>query len=175
MQANKQLPPQTQSSPFKDLAGIEYFLFEEDFIQENVRCIPMIVRFKLDAVGIKLKLKEWSRIDVPDRMQLASMNCSTAGEKKEYFDYLSSLINKYTGGEPTIMQVDENPGWADVERLTEPLIQRSLELNLIIRMEQWRSLSNLQRFALLKLARPGHESRNFPKAVKEFGLHNNKF
>jgi len=34
--------------------GIEYFKFEEDFIEEDVRCIPMIVRFKMDLAGIKL-------------------------------------------------------------------------------------------------------------------------
>lgn len=33
-------------SEFKNLKGIEYFKFEEDFIEENVRCIPTIVRFK---------------------------------------------------------------------------------------------------------------------------------
>ena len=41
--------------------SIQYFLFEEDFIEKNVRCIPMIVRYKLDTVGIKLQLSQWSR------------------------------------------------------------------------------------------------------------------
>ncbi|WP_353849846.1 nitrate reductase associated protein, partial [Hydrotalea sp.] len=36
----------------KPTKKIEYFQFEEDFVEENVRCIPMIVRFKMDAVGI---------------------------------------------------------------------------------------------------------------------------
>ena len=47
-------------SVFKDMAGIEYFNFEEDFVEKNIRCIPMIVRFKMDKAGIKLKLAEWS-------------------------------------------------------------------------------------------------------------------
>ena len=46
---------------FKKLKGIEYFDFEEDFVEKNIRCIPMIVRFKMDEAGIKLKLSEWSR------------------------------------------------------------------------------------------------------------------
>jgi len=39
-----------------------------------------------------------------------------------------------------------------------------------ISIGQWRNLYLLQRFALLKLCRPGHENRNFPIAMKEFGL-----
>ncbi|HMJ70182.1 MAG TPA: nitrate reductase associated protein [Cyclobacteriaceae bacterium] len=31
-----------------------------------------------------------------------------------------------------------------------------------------RTFTELQRFALLKLTRPGHENRNFPRAVTEF-------
>ena len=41
--------------------GKEGFVFEEDFVEENVRCIPMTVRFKMDAAGIKLKLAESTR------------------------------------------------------------------------------------------------------------------
>jgi hypothetical protein len=43
-------------------------------------------------------------------------------------------------------------------------------LNCHISTDQWKSLSALQRFALLKLYRPGHENKNFKKALKEFGL-----
>ena len=44
------------------------------------------------------------------------------------------------------------------------------EFGLIISKQQWKTLTQLQRFALLKLSRPGHESKNFIRAVKEFGL-----
>ncbi|MEO6674638.1 MAG: nitrate reductase associated protein, partial [Ginsengibacter sp.] len=45
------------------------FKFEEDFVEEGVRCIPMVVRFKLDACGIKLKLSEWSTLIFEERKQ----------------------------------------------------------------------------------------------------------
>src|SRR5688572_30077237 len=38
-------------SSFFGRKDIEYFAFEEDFMEENVRCIPMIVRFKMDKSG----------------------------------------------------------------------------------------------------------------------------
>jgi hypothetical protein len=43
---------------------------------------------------------------------------------------------------------------------------------LVIDKRSWSRLTRLQRFALLKLCRPGHENRNFPLAIKEFGLIN---
>lgn len=35
-----------------------FFAFESDFV-DSLRCIPMVVRYKLDTCGIKLKLPEW--------------------------------------------------------------------------------------------------------------------
>jgi hypothetical protein len=34
----------------------------------------------------------------------------------------------------------------------------------------WQQLNELQRFALVKLSHPGHEHRNLPAALREFGL-----
>jgi hypothetical protein len=34
----------------------------------------------------------------------------------------------------------------------------------------WQHLNELQRFALVKLSHPGHEHRNLPAALREFGL-----
>ena len=35
---------------------------------------------------------------------------------------------------------------------------------------QWKNLNPLQRFALTKLTRGGHENENFLPALREFGL-----
>lgn len=37
------------------------FEFERDFAV-SLRCIPMIARQKLDIVGIKMTLRQWSRL-----------------------------------------------------------------------------------------------------------------
>ena len=50
------------------------------------------------------------------------------------------------------------------------ITEKMNEFGLLISIQQWKTLTHLQRFALLKLSRPGHESKNFPKAMKEFGL-----
>jgi len=39
-----------------------FFDFEADFVL-SLRCIPMIVRYKLDTYGVKLKLAHWNHFD----------------------------------------------------------------------------------------------------------------
>jgi hypothetical protein len=158
------------TSEFRDLEGIEYFNFEEDFIEENVRCIPMIVRFKMDAAGIKLKLAEWSKFNREERIQLALLPATDNEDAIQYNTYLSNLIEKYTGDKATALTINTYPNWANLQQVPEMLTEKAKEFNLDITIEKWQGLTSLQRFALLKLCRPGHENKNFPKAIKEFGL-----
>lgn len=143
-----------------------FFDFEEDFVEDNVRCIPMVVRFKLDACGIKLKLQEWSRMNLPERKLLAEMNCVPG----QYRCYVQQLVKKYTGAVATDLPVTENAAWSNLEEIPFMLQEKLAEFGWQLSLLQWQCLNNLQRFVLLKLCRPGHENRNFPSAVKEFGL-----
>lgn len=161
----------TKSSEFIDLQGLEYFLFEEDFIEKNIRCIPMIVRFKMDAAGIKLKLSEWSKFIVEERKELAVKKCNTNEEVAAYNKYLKGLVEKYTGTAAAEMEAEKNPVWADVVNIPAQLQERAKQSGRGINATQWKNLTDLQRFALLKLCRPGHESKNFLKAMNEFNIH----
>jgi len=164
--------PGSPPSEFLNLDGIEYFQFEEEFMENNMRCIPMIIRFKMDMGGIKLKLSEWKKFSTAERIELALMNCSLNGGNKQYAIYLEGLIKKYTGRNPTSMEVYKNPAWNDLHSIPETLVEKLKEFNWSLSIAQWNFLTDLQRFALLKLCRPGHENKNFPKAMKEFNLVN---
>lgn len=159
-----------EPSEFIDLKGIEYFNFEEDFMEDNVRCIPMVVRFKMDAVGIKLKLAEWSKFNTDERVELAIKPISNSTVLHDYHVYLVGLIKKYTNNEATIIAVDATPAWKEFKELPTILQEKLEELDLEISLNQWENLTDIQRFVLLKLCRPGHENKNFPKAMLEFGL-----
>ncbi|MBL0744781.1 nitrate reductase associated protein [Chryseolinea lacunae] len=149
---------------------IEYFRFEEDFVEDNVRCIPMIVRFKLDAAGVKLKLAEWSKMTPHERERLATLSCETEEEISIYQRYLKHLVWHRTGQEATPLQVQANPAWSVLSTLPELLSAKLSEVNQTISLLQWQRLSVLQRFALLKLSSGGHEHKNFQKALEEFEL-----
>jgi hypothetical protein len=160
----------SSASEFNDIAGIEYFKFEEEFIEKNIRCIPMIVRFKMDKVGIKLKLDEWSSFIVEERIELACRSCDNHEEERAYHQYLSDLVKKRSNKKATGLAVEINPGWNNLVSIPAPLSDKLEQDGLSITMQQWAGLTNLQRFALLKLCRPGHESKNFKKALREFRL-----
>ncbi|MFD2287158.1 nitrate reductase maturation protein NarM [Pedobacter petrophilus] len=163
----------TSPSEFINVKGIEYFNFEEDFMEDNVRCIPMVVRFKMDAAGVKLKLSEWSKFQPEERVKLALMPTNHSETIESYHQYLVTLIAKYTGNTATELDIDQQPAWANLNQIPEMLVEKSNEIELNLSLHQWESLTDIQRFALLKLCRPGHENKNFPKAVKEFGLLSN--
>jgi|SRR6478609_9211937 len=150
---------------------IEYFQFEQDFMEDNIRCIPMIVRFKLDACGVKLKLKEWIKMTVDEREQLALLPIDSYGDLDVYKNYVQQLIYSHTGDDATLLPASSNQMyWSSADALPSVLKEKLTESKMNISIAQWKNLSVLQRFALLKLTRPGHENKNFPKAMKEFGL-----
>jgi len=151
---------------------IEYFLFEEDFVEDNLRCIPMIVRLKLDTIGIKLPLKAWSRFSEEERTSLAIRNCETETDILIYKKLVWELAKNHSIEDLGIIRTGEMPGWDNLESIPGPLMEKLTDFNQQISIAQWKSLTNLQRFALIKLSRPGHESKNFRKALMEFGLFN---
>ena len=68
------------------------------------------------------------------------------------------------------MVVAEDPPWAE-ERVPDQLARAATALGFPAPSSaQWRKLSSLQRFALLKLSREGREHRNLGAALREFGL-----
>lgn len=149
---------------------VQYFKFEEDFIEDNVRCIPMIVRFKLDACGIKLKLGEWSKMILMERVNLAEYPCHTNEEVMAYRKYVQQIVQLRANQDATALQIDKNPAWAAITELPALLLEKLKEFNLSISLSQWKSLNTLQRFSLLKLSSASHESKNFLNALKEFNL-----
>ncbi|WP_052273503.1 nitrate reductase associated protein [Flavihumibacter solisilvae] len=151
---------------------MEYFRFESDFVEENIRCIPMTVRLKLDLAGIKLSLAAWSRCTVEERYALATLQCYLPAEKRFYRQLLVTIILRTTGEAPVEIPVDTDPPWDNCQVIPSSLQDHVKLYGLVIDKRSWSRLTRLQRFALLKLCRPGHENRNFPLAIKEFGLIN---
>ncbi len=146
------------------------FDFELDFAG-TLRCIPMVVRYKLDRCGVKLSLRQWSRFDRGDRAQLVDQPCDSDGEAGAYRDYLVALIAARAEDVPELVPADAAPAWSDSERVPERIVTWAGGVGVDApTRDQWAQLSPLQRFALYKLTRPGHANDNFVPAMREFGL-----
>ncbi|OKH10963.1 nitrate reductase associated protein [[Limnothrix rosea] IAM M-220] len=146
----------------------QFFQFEQDFIQ-SMRCIPMVMRYKLDMSGVKMKLSHWGKFDEADKQKFVEMPCDTTEEAKAYHDELQAVIEAKTGAKAKVLDIPENPLWQQSE-IPAQVLEKAEACDVTISSEQWQSLTNLQRFALIKLSRPSHENHNFVPAMKEFGL-----
>ena len=71
---------------------------------------------------------------------------------------------------PKDLPVEQNPAWMDETKIPDIVQEKSQEVGIKLELEQWKNLTSLQRFVLIKLSRPSHENRNFLPAVEEFKL-----
>jgi hypothetical protein len=146
------------------------FEFEQDFV-DSLRCIPMAVRFKLDLCGIKVSLRQWSRFTLADRTEMLTTPCDTPGQVERYRLDLIDRIAQRVGELAQPIPIEPNPAWADVDRPPDALSVHAVTIGLEpLTTSQWGALTDLQRFALIKLSREGHDNVNFVPALREFAV-----
>ena len=135
------------------------FAFEQDFIG-SWRCI-LCVRRKLDLVGVKLKLNHW--LTSKDQRQpwwigrMAPMpsNVNTCDSTRMPDGMVKDL--------PPVCSAS----WQKVDELPALVQEAATVRGVQLTLEQWALLSELDRFALCKLARPGHDHHNLEAAFSE--------
>lgn len=146
------------------------FQFEQDKYYA-LRRIPMAIRLKLDLCGVKLMLGDWIKFSRPDREQLLTMPCDNDAQIAAFGRRLKGLI-EVCGGDPTLaVPIEALPAWKVTDTIPATVRARMTELGLPHpTLDQWTALSELQRFAMIKLTRTGHDNKNLPHALREFGL-----
>lgn len=156
-------------APLADM-DLPLFNFEADYAK-SLCCMPMIVRYKLDASRIKLALQHWQRFDHATRRRLITEDLDNPGGLRRYRHLLLHAIVHQAKAQPTRMPARATHTVWDSRQLPERVRQSALDKGLILNGPQsWADLSALQRYTLFKLTRPGHENRNFRLALEEFGL-----
>lgn len=145
------------------------FRFESE-LADSLEFLPMVVRFKLDTCGMKMKLAEWQALAFEERSRLMSAPCATPAEAADYRAAVSRLVEQCTGTVPLSFGPEAHAPWLDCDTIPERLMQRIEETRLRPPiLEQWRALSTLQRYALIKLAQSRHDGNHFLPALQEFG------
>ena len=144
------------------------FDFEADFTAD-LRCIPMAVRRKLDLAGIKLKLQHWSELHEAERAELLAWADDPAAIEALREHLLERSAALSAGQAKDLPRPDAEP-WQQATQLPDVLAASCAQLGLERPSAGWGELTELQRFALVKLSHPGHEHRNLPRALAEFGL-----
>jgi hypothetical protein len=146
------------------------FQFETDFAGA-LYCIPMAVRRKLDLCGVKVSLKQWNRFTLEERERLVTRECNTPEETDGYQREVAHLLQTRAGDTPQFLDRDAGTEWKDTSAVPQRLIDYCQERGVTApSLTQWAALTELQRFAVFKLTRPGHTNENFIPAMREFGL-----
>jgi hypothetical protein len=70
---------------------------------DDLTLMPRSLRDKLDRVGIKLHLKDWTLLTLDERRRLVDQPCESAEEIDRYRVDLTSLIRQRTGREPDVL------------------------------------------------------------------------
>ncbi len=139
-------------------------------MERSLSYIPMAVRLKLDKCGVKISLDQWHRLPLPNREYFLRGRCDTDSEITAYRRALCNVIKSMTGEEPRFIDTGTNPPWNDPD-LPNTVRRKALELGFAVPTPtKWRSLTELQRFALVKLSRDGNHHRNLVPALQEFAL-----
>ncbi|MFM7676104.1 MAG: nitrate reductase associated protein [Synechococcus sp.] len=144
------------------------FAFEANFVHD-LRCLPMAVRRKLDLAGVKLKLVHWHGLEPDERQRLLAWpDHATALE--DLRRWLLERSAELPQGPARPLPPAQREPWQQTEAVPPVLLASCEQLALRLAAERWSQLDELQRFALVKLSHPGHEHRNLPRALAEFGL-----
>ncbi|MCT0214540.1 nitrate reductase associated protein [Synechococcus sp. CS-1324] len=145
------------------------FGFEADFVGE-LRCIPMAVRRKLDLAGVKLRLNHWQGLSVAERERLLGWPDQPAAIAA-LGHWLIERTAAMPQGQASLLEPARATSWQQGDQVPTVLADSCEQLALMpVSAEAWAALDELQRFALIKLSHPGHEHRNLPGALREFGL-----
>jgi hypothetical protein len=145
-----------------------FFQFEQDFVT-SLRCIPMIVRYKLDTCGIKLKLHQWGEFTQADRQALVTEPCE-GDSITQYQALVRQMIADRTGETASELTIDATPPWLNDAIIPESVQAKATSVGVQLETYQWETLTPIARFALIKLSRSGHENNNFLPALQEFRL-----
>lgn len=156
----------------------ELLQFEKEKCQDPRR-FPMYFRLKLDLCGIKLSKRDWISFDPAEKERLLAMPCDTPLQIARFRDKLAAMI--HTLDREIVPLPDELPptgqmlspyrSWTDRTRIPAAVSQHIEALGKpIFSLREWAALSDLQRFALIKLTQPGHLKEELRLALEEFAL-----
>ena len=141
------------------------FAFEQDFIG-NWRCIPLCVRRKLDLCGVKLKLNHWLQLSKDQRQVLVDWP-DAADSLEQFRQHLRDCTRTMADGMAMDLQPVSGASWQKLAELPAAVQEAATARGVFLSLEQWEQLSELDRFALCKLARPGHDHHNLEAAFSE--------
>jgi hypothetical protein len=140
---------------------------------DNLRFIPLAVRFNLDRFGQRITLDQWQMLPHDDRVLLARFPIEDeAGLEKNFDLALEEMLKTHANATPDTVERDTEPVWAHADAVPETVIRQSSLCGVSApSLSKWAQLDRFQRYALAKLSRNTDKvNHDFLPAMREFGL-----
>ena len=75
------------------------FMFEEE-VHQSLACVPMVVRRKLDRVGVKIGLKQWQALGRGDRLAISHLPIDHENERETLKLSIAEAVERACGEQP---------------------------------------------------------------------------
>ncbi|WP_244814449.1 nitrate reductase associated protein [Caballeronia sp. Lep1P3] len=140
---------------------------------DNLRFIPLAVRFNLDRFGMRITLDQWQMLPYDDRALLARFPVEDEVEVEKNFDLaLEEMMKTHANAAPEKIERDADPVWNHADAVPETVIRQSSLAGVSPpSLSHWAALDRFQRYALAKLSRnTDKQNHDFAPAMREFGL-----
>src|SRR6478735_214438 len=93
---------------------------------DNLRFIPLAVRFNLDRFGMRITLDQWQQLPYDDRALLARFPVEDDAELEKNFDLaLEEMLKTHANAAPEKIPRDLEPVWAHADAVPETVIRQS--------------------------------------------------
>lgn len=133
----------------------------EKLADTNGRTIPLIVRMKLDLVGVRIHLADWRALDKSYRGFLIAAPVNSRGAIAEYRDALFGILAKEGRGQAERIppaKVDSTCWLAKVEPVAVAVFRERADVH-----SEWSSMTRFERYLLCHAVR-----KNDPKLCRIF-------
>lgn len=139
---------------------------------EDLKFMPMSVRFNLDRFGLRISLAQWQMLPHADRVLLARFPVEDDKAIEPNFDHaLFEMMRTHANVEPEWFTPDAQPAWKDVSAVPEGVHNQCRIAGLPpLTADQWARLEPFKRYILTKLSRKPEGNHDFVPAMREFGF-----
>ena len=126
-------------------------LLLEQLADPDGRTIPLIVRMKLDLVGVRIHLADWRALDKSYCQFLIAAPVNAPGAIADYLDALSGMLERRGRGQVERIppaKADDTCWLAKVEPVTVVAFRKRVGLH-----SEWSSMTRFERYLLCHAVR----------------------
>lgn len=146
---------------------IRRFKFEDE-VHQNLSCVPMAARRKLDQAGIKISLQQWQKLGRGERLAVCHLPVGSSDECDAFRVFIDEALANHNAGESKVLPEHVRAAAEAPSSPPPTLIENARADGVAISQSDWDRLDQDERYALIKLGGGTERSHNFRSALAEF-------